>query len=80
MRYYWLRDRKEQGQFNFIWDYGDQNDGDYFTKHHATIYHWEMRPHYIKDIVNKVTKNLEQICSQYTPEIMISQLRGCVDP
>ena len=58
----------------------DQNDGDYFTKHHATIYHREMRPHYIRDIVHTVTQNLAQICTQYTPDIMTSQLRGCVDP
>ena len=49
MKYYWSRDRKNQKQFKYIWDYGDQNDGDYWTKHHPTTHHREMRPRYIQD-------------------------------
>jgi hypothetical protein len=34
MRFYWVKDRVEQGQFNVGWAPGDTNMGDYFTKHH----------------------------------------------
>jgi hypothetical protein len=49
MRYYWLRDRKAQRQFDLIWEKGENNNADYFTKHHATNYHKEMRPRYVRD-------------------------------
>ncbi len=32
-----------------MWEYGDQNEGDYWTKHHPTTHHREMRPGYIQD-------------------------------
>ena len=70
MRYYWARDRANQKQFKYIWDYGDQNEVDYFTKHHTTPYHREMRPRYIKDKVNILFTNISDIASK---------LQGCVD-
>ena len=39
MRYHWLRDRQTQQQFKIFWEPGDNNNGDYFTKHHTTVYH-----------------------------------------
>ena len=80
MRYYWLRDRKEQDQFLYLWDYGDQNDGDYFTKHHPTHYHKDIRPRYIKDVVNNIFHNVEQICCMSDLHSRPSHLQGCVDP
>ena len=38
MRFYWLRDRQEQGQFDIYWEPGKHNLADYFTKHHLSIY------------------------------------------
>jgi hypothetical protein len=35
MRFYWVKDRVEQEQFNVGWAPGDTNLGDYFTKHHS---------------------------------------------
>jgi hypothetical protein len=32
MRFYWIRDRVEQGQFDVGWAVGDTNMGDYCTK------------------------------------------------
>ena len=49
MRYYWLRDRQTQQQFLFFWDKGKNNDADYFTKHHPTIYHRHKRSRYVQD-------------------------------
>jgi hypothetical protein len=34
MRFYWVRDRAQQGQFDIGWGPSAQNLGDYFTKHH----------------------------------------------
>ena len=44
MRFYWLRDRENQGQFLLYWDRGENNLADYFTKHHSAPYHKKMRP------------------------------------
>ena len=33
MRFYWIRDRKNQEQFNIYWKPSSTNRGDYFTKH-----------------------------------------------
>ena len=43
MRYYWLKDRVEQQQFNIYWAPGITNPADYFTKHHAPKHHMNMR-------------------------------------
>ena len=52
MRYYWLRDRANQQQFNFYWAPGKDNHADYYTKHHATKHHIVTRPKYVQDAFN----------------------------
>jgi hypothetical protein len=47
MRYYWIRDRSEQGHFLIYWAKGTGNLSDYFTKHHPASHHRLMRPVYI---------------------------------
>ena len=47
MRYYWLRDRAKQQQFNIYWKSGTQNLADYFTKHHSPRVHKILRHDYI---------------------------------
>ena len=51
MRYYWLRDRSTQQQFNVFWEAGKTNNADYYTKHHATSYHRHIRQEqkYVRD-------------------------------
>ena len=44
MRFYWLRDRVEQGQFKIHWAPGDENWADHFTKHHSPTHHKRVRP------------------------------------
>jgi hypothetical protein len=46
MRFYWVKDRVEQEQFNVGWAPGNTNLGDYFTKHHSPAHHKRMRPYY----------------------------------
>jgi hypothetical protein len=44
MRFYWLKDRVEQGQFRIYWEPGNTNLGDYVTKHHPPCHHKRVRP------------------------------------
>ena len=39
MRFYWVRDRVQQGEFLVYWRRGVENDADYFTKHHSPSHH-----------------------------------------
>ena len=66
MRYYWLRDRLAQLQFNFYWDKGSNNYADYHTKHHATKHHRLMRPKYVHD---KLFAMLVHTCEGVLPRI-----------
>jgi hypothetical protein len=45
MRFYWVKDRAEQDQFNVSWAPGDTNMGDYFTKHHSPVHRKRMIPY-----------------------------------
>ena len=56
MRYYWLRDRQTQQQFNIYWDKGDNNQANYYTKHHSTVHHQAKRARYIKDKLHLLLK------------------------
>ena len=46
MRFYWLKDRVEQGQFRIYWEPGHTNLADYYTKHHPPCHHKRVRPVY----------------------------------
>ena len=47
MRWNWLRDDCTKRQISVYWDSGDNNDADYFTKHHPPKHHQLLRPKYI---------------------------------
>jgi hypothetical protein len=49
MRFYWMKDRTQQGQFNVFWAPGRDNLADYFTKHHSPAHHRLMRPQYLHE-------------------------------
>ena len=46
----WLRDKETHNEFNIFWEKGNSdktfNESDYYTKHHPTIYHRQLRPRY----------------------------------
>ena len=44
MRFYWIQDREEQGQFASYWAPAALNKADYQTKHHSAAHHKAMRP------------------------------------
>ena len=47
MRYFWLLDGEPQKQFKFYWQLGQENFGDYPSKHHTAEIHQHVRPYYI---------------------------------
>ena len=47
MRFYWLQDRVNQGQYSLHWKPGASNLGDYFTKHFSPAHHRRIRPIYL---------------------------------
>jgi hypothetical protein len=69
MRFYWIKDRVKQGQFNVYWGPGFHNLADYFTKHHSPAHHKRMR-----EIYNHTDE--QPVNRKGTRE---SALRGCVN-
>ena len=47
MRYWWLKEKSAQSQFNIFWDKGVNNWADYFTKHFSPSTHQVLRPYYV---------------------------------
>jgi hypothetical protein len=47
MRYFWLLDGESQRQFKFYWQLGQENLGDYPSKHHTAEVHQHVRPYYV---------------------------------
>ena len=48
MKFYWIQDRILQDQFRVFWNKGLLNLGDYFTKHHPSKHHQDMRKVYLQ--------------------------------
>jgi hypothetical protein len=69
MRFYWIKDRVKQGQFNVYWGPGYQNFADYFTKHHSPAHHTRLRERYIHASEQPINRK----------GIRDSALRGCVN-
>ena len=47
-RFYWVRDRIRQNNFNIFWREGKKKLPDYVTKYHPIRKHRIMRPRYLK--------------------------------
>ena len=62
MRFHWLRDRAAQAMFRFFWQQGKDNKGDYWTKHHCSAHHKQVRPEFITPsrIVNALRASLKR--------------------
>jgi hypothetical protein len=69
MRFYWVKDRVEQKQFNVGWAPGDTNLGDYFTKNNCPAHHKRMRPYYLHAKHSPMIRH----------DTRLAILRGCVD-
>ena len=57
MRFYWIRDRVRQGQFQIYWKKGILNKADYFTKHHPATHHQQIRSAYLHDSATSPSRN-----------------------
>jgi hypothetical protein len=69
MRFYWVKYRVKQGQFNVYWGPGYRNLADYFTKHHSPAHDKRMREIYIHASEQPMNRK----------GIRDSALRGCVN-
>jgi hypothetical protein len=69
MRFYWIKERVKQGQFNVNWGRGFQNMADYFTKHHSLAHHKRIRDVYIHANERPINRK----------GIRDSALRGCAN-
>ena len=47
MNFHWLRDRSAQNQFRIYWRPGKSNLGDYYSKHHPSAHHKDMRSQFL---------------------------------
>ena len=47
MRYFWLLDQQAQKYFKFSYQPGQENMGDYPTKHHTAEINQHVRPYYL---------------------------------
>jgi hypothetical protein len=47
MRYFWLLDGKVQKLFRFYYQPGQENLGNYPSKHHSADIHQHLRPYYV---------------------------------
>ena len=69
MRYFWLLDQEAQRLFKFYHQPGQENLGDYVSKHHNAPGHRHVRPYYVH------TKNSPRLLERAE---MPSTRRGCV--
>ena len=47
MRYWWLKEKSAESEFQIFWDKGVNNWADYFTKHFAPAVHQVLRQRYV---------------------------------
>ena len=47
MRYFWVADQATQGNYSIQWYPGQENLGDYQSKHHIGMHHSTVRPWYL---------------------------------
>jgi hypothetical protein len=64
MRYWWMKDRISQGQFNLTWAPGKFNLADYFTKHHPPWHHRKMRYKYLQKVCSALRPLLNRQCAR----------------
>ena len=48
VRFYWMKNRVQQGHFHVFWQPDPTNMDDYHTKHHPASHHCGMCPKFLK--------------------------------
>jgi hypothetical protein len=51
MRFQWLKCRRAQSLFRYLWAKGTKNRADYPSKHHSAKHHMQMRSRYVQDFL-----------------------------
>ena len=74
MRFYWVRDRVNQNQFLIYWRTGENNVGDYVSKHHSPAHHQTMRPIFFVNLVCQNPSSYTENCLQ---RLSLCLQRGC---
>jgi hypothetical protein len=75
MRFYWMKDRTLQGQFNVFWAPGRDNLADYFTKHHSPAHHRLMRPQYLHE-AKSVHSRIQRGCVESQTKAKVTWIFG----
>jgi Reverse transcriptase (RNA-dependent DNA polymerase) len=80
MRFFWIQDRVQDGQFAVHWQQGEHNHADYFTKHHPTSHHIKMRPVYLHTsnlaLLTDILPETEPEPEVTDPEVVPPECRG----
>jgi hypothetical protein len=63
MRFYWIRDRVCQDQFQINWSKGQSNCADFFSKHHPASHHPAIRSTYLHLPTNPARNYFECLCN-----------------
>jgi hypothetical protein len=83
MRFEWLLDREQQGQFKIYWKPGKTNLADYFTKHHPPSHHRNVRGEFLTRVaeIQRLRQLQTETCLVATDRrnFFQSSLQGCVD-
>jgi hypothetical protein len=81
MRYNYLRDKELQQLIEVYLKPGTNNDGDYFTKHHAPLrHHLATRPRYVRDQLATMFNNINCIHERSLHRLKTSHpVQGCVE-
>jgi hypothetical protein len=70
MRFEWLLDREQQGQFKIYWRPGKTNLADYFTKHHPPAHHRNVREIFLTRIAEVLRLRQEQATTEVSLVIL----------
>jgi hypothetical protein len=81
MQWNWLRDKTTHQQLCIYWDRGQNNDADYFTKHHPPTHHLAMRPKYVLNAHKISNQNgYPPVCRFRLPGARVCSSRNRYEP
>jgi hypothetical protein len=75
MRFEWLLDRQQQGQFKIYWKPGKTNLADYFTKHHPPSHHQNVQGEFLTRIAE-----LQRLRQTTSKEVGLAATDGIIFP
>jgi hypothetical protein len=82
MRFEWLLDREQQGQFKIYWHPGKTNLADYFTKHHLPLHHQNVRGEFLTPVEElqrlRQAHKLKGVCLAMTDGIIFPKFSARV--